>query len=89
MFHVKHARKNRKEGILVRFHKKSILKQLFISNIPKHNKKSLKYVDKFVDKLWVRWVQHTLSKIPKKYTKYILDLSQKLIFYNILILNKL
>ena len=28
-------------------------------------------------------------KAQKKYTKYILDLSQKLIFYNILILNKL
>ena len=86
MFHVKHARKNRKEGILVRFHKKKYFETTIYF---KYNKKSLKYVDKFVDKLWVRWVQHTLSKSPKKYTKYILDLSQKLIFYNILILNKL
>ncbi len=81
MFHVKHIQqKNKKGSILVRFHTKNILKQLFILNIPKHNKKSLKYVDKFVDKLWVGRVQHTLSKDPEKIYKIYARLIPKVHF---------
>lgn len=42
MFHVKHARKNRKEGILVRFHKKKYFETTIYFKYSKTQQKIIK-----------------------------------------------